>query len=221
MHYHVTIHAVNTIDQLPDYWSAADYRALLEAFDFEDAAEVEEGELWEYLTLAIRDLEPHESAAIVLQYKLGDELTEGQIDQISHDMLLDKIAEEYPDIAMHERLYAVNELLYKAYNGKFPKTLASVIDCTIAPVKGKPEHPVDAKVAIQALGLGLNDHAVISRLLGEQLKGEVPFESAEHIVWKLELQGTHRFKITTSDYWISKDDFASAEFEAEVREYEN
>jgi hypothetical protein len=33
--------------------------------------------------MAISDYEPHEAAAIVLDYKLGEELNEGQIEQIS------------------------------------------------------------------------------------------------------------------------------------------
>jgi hypothetical protein len=48
--------------------------------------------------MAITDFEPNE-AAIVLDYKLSDSLNEGQIQQISNDMLIDKISEEYPDDA--------------------------------------------------------------------------------------------------------------------------
>jgi hypothetical protein len=46
--------------------------------------------------MAITDFEPNE-AAIVLDYKLSDSLNEGQIQQISNDMLIDKISEEYPE----------------------------------------------------------------------------------------------------------------------------
>jgi hypothetical protein len=49
--------------------------------------------------MAISDYEPHEAAAIVLDYKL-EELNEGQIEQISHNMLIDKVCEEYPEIHM-------------------------------------------------------------------------------------------------------------------------
>lgn len=219
MHYHVTIHGVETVSQLEQSWSNDDFRALLKAFDFEDADEVGDAELWEYLTLAIREVKPEEAAEIVLEYRCGDDLSKGQIEQIAHDMLVDKVAEEYPDIALHQRLFACNQLLFKAYNGKFPKTLASIIDCTIAPMKGKPPHPVDAEIAIKALGLGLNGHAVITRLLGDQLSGKVAFPNAEHIVWQLESVGDNRFKVTTSDYWLSDDDFASAEFDAKVVEF--
>jgi hypothetical protein len=70
--------------------------------------------------MAITDFEPNEAAAIVLDYKLSDSLNEGQI-QISNDMLIDKISEEYPEIAM--ALYIISINRFKAYNGKFPRKL--------------------------------------------------------------------------------------------------
>jgi hypothetical protein len=72
--------------------------------------------LSELLSMAIT-FEPNE-AAIVLDYKLSDSLNEGQIQQISNDMLIDKISEEYPE-TMQAPLYHINQLLFKAYNGKF------------------------------------------------------------------------------------------------------
>ena len=220
MKYHVTLHSVTTIAELPGYWTEADYRALLGALDFAEADEVAADEVWEYLQLAVRDLEPPAAAEVVLTYKLSDELSAGQIQQISHEMLDDAVAEEYPDIHLHYPLYACNELLYRAYNGKFPKPEASVIDCTMKPRTPDPD-PLDAATAIRALAAGFNDHAVITRLLGEQLRGEAPFESAADIVWSLEPQAgaPDRYHLLTSDYWISEEDFASGEFDSEVREY--
>jgi hypothetical protein len=63
--------------------------------------------------LHFTDFEPNEAAAIVLDYKLSDSLNEGQIQQISNDMLIDKISEEYPEIAMQAPLYHINQLLLK------------------------------------------------------------------------------------------------------------
>jgi hypothetical protein len=62
--------------------------------------------------MAITDFEPNEAAAIVLDYKLSDSLNE-EIQQISNDMLIDKISEEYPEIAMQAPLYHINQLLLK------------------------------------------------------------------------------------------------------------
>ena len=72
-----------------------------------------------------------------LAYKLGQELNEGQIEQISHNMLIDKVCEEYPEIHMQGRLFHVNQLLFKAYNGKFPNAKASVVHFSMAPTDGE------------------------------------------------------------------------------------
>jgi hypothetical protein len=58
--------------------------------------------------MAITDFEPNEAAAIVLDYKLSDSLNEGQIQQISNDMLIDKISEEYPEICRLLYIISIN-----------------------------------------------------------------------------------------------------------------
>ena len=56
-------------------------------------------------------------------------LNNGQIENLWHEMLDDKVAEVYPNIASHYALYNNNnQLLHDTYNGKFPRTIASVID---------------------------------------------------------------------------------------------
>ncbi|MBQ0740794.1 hypothetical protein J9332_41620, partial [Aquimarina celericrescens] len=78
------------------------------------------------LFMAIPDFEPNEAASIVLTYKLSDQLNEGQIHSISHEMTNDKVAEEYPEPNLHYDLFNINQLLYKAYNGTFPNTEATL-----------------------------------------------------------------------------------------------
>jgi hypothetical protein len=73
-------------------------------------------------------------AAIVLDYKLSDSLNEGQIQQISNDMLIDKISEEYPEIAM-QVLISYQSTAFKAYNGKFPNAKATVMEFSVMPSK--------------------------------------------------------------------------------------
>jgi hypothetical protein len=68
--------------------------------------------------MALSDYEPNEAAAILLSYKLSEELTEGQIEQISNDMLLDKICEEYPVIKLHAPV-SLQPIIASSYNGKF------------------------------------------------------------------------------------------------------
>jgi hypothetical protein len=59
----------------------------------------------------------------------GEELNEGQIEQISHNMLIDKVCEEYPEIHI-ARLFHVNQLLLKPIMESFliPKRLLFISD---------------------------------------------------------------------------------------------
>lgn len=132
MNYKLSITNISLLEEIENYWSNTDYVNLLELFDFPDAKSIKPENLVEMLFMAIQDFEPNEAAHVLLTYKLSDYLNEGQIDQVSNEMLLDKVSEEYPDISLHADLYSINQLLFKAYNGRFPNAKASKLSLEIS-----------------------------------------------------------------------------------------
>ena len=218
MKYAIKIHKISTVDELPDAWNSEDYKQLLERFDFSDAEGSDINELKELLFMAIADLEPNEAAAIVLDYKLSDELNENQIEQLSHEMLLDKISEEYPEIHLHSQLFNVNQLLYKAFNGKFPNTKATIIDFEIKPL-GNADKTITEEIVLKCFAQNVDSHNVANRLFGNQLKAEETFDEAKHIIWNLQKKDEN-YRMITSDYWMGKDEFLSDEFEAVIEFFE-
>ena len=219
MNYHVIINKVKTVDELPGAWSNQDLVELLDRFGFPDASKSNPGELKELLNMAISDFEPAEAAAILLDYRLSESLNEGQIDQMSHDMLLDKISEEYPVIALHHQLFNINQLLYKAYNGKFPSAKAIIAEFEISSEDSGSEE-ITKEVVLKALQHTLNDSNLIKRLFTDQLEGKVNFEEADSIIWDLTKIEGNQYKLITSEYWIARDEFLEAEFDAEVLLFE-
>ncbi len=215
MKFNITITKAKLVDEFLEHWSNDDYRQLLEIFEFEEAANVAESELREMLFLAMSDREPDESARIVLNYKLGNALNEGQIDQISHEMLLDKISEEYADINYHHELFHINQLLHKAYNGSFPSAKASIIEFELKPLKYEKVE-VDKLFALRALSAGITERAVLKRLFDDQLAGEKDFPEAEAIIWELKDLGEDQYRLITSEYWLDQSDFETGEFESTV-----
>ena len=211
MNYHMIINSVKTVEELKNAWTNADYIELLDRFGFPDAKDSKPEELKDLLFMAISDFEPPEAAAILLDYKLSDELNEGQIDQMSHDMLLDKISEEYSDISLHHELYNINQLLYRAYNGSFPSAKATIVEFEITPNKD-----IDKEVVLKVLNKTLAKNNVIKRLFGSHLAGKEAFDEAEDIVWKLDSNGENSYTLITSEYWISRDEFTEAEYDAEI-----
>ena len=218
MNYQITINSANTVDQIEEYWTNEDYIKLLEKFDYPDASDADVASLQELLFMAISDFEAKDAAAIVLEYKLSEDLNEGQIQQISNDMLLDKVCEEYPEIGLHSTLFHINQLLYKAYNGTFPNAKATVMKFSITPSEGESEKELTKENVLKLLNNGLSDSNLIKRLFDLPMNGNAPFSEADDIIWDLTTTNNVDYVLTTSEYWLSKDDIIASEFEGVLEE---
>ncbi|HSI70885.1 MAG TPA: hypothetical protein VK941_11670 [Gillisia sp.] len=215
MKYKIRIEEVHNVDEIKEYWTNEDYVKLLEKFDYADAEETGTDSLRELLFMAMTDFEPSEAAKIVLNYKLGEHLTEGQIDQISNDMLLDTVCEEYPEMELQAPLFHINQLLYKAYNGKFPSSSATIIECAISSLDNN-ETALTKEMVLRLLNDGLSDRNIVKRLFEEQMKGSTEFPEAENIIWDLQSPEKDYYRITTSGNLIKKDEVISSEWESEI-----
>ncbi|WP_044403340.1 hypothetical protein [Lacinutrix sp. Hel_I_90] len=215
MKYHIIINKVKTVEAFDDAWTNEDYIELLSRFGFQEGSTANPNELKDLLFMAISDFEPNEAAVIVLDYKLDNALNENQIEQLSHEMLLDKISEEYPDISLHHELFNINQLLHNAYNGTFPNAKATVIELEISPNK-----EISKEIILKILDKTLAPSNVIKRLFSDQLAGKEAFEEAEAIIWDLKPNGENSYLLKTSEYWMSRDEFKDAEFDATVTEFE-
>jgi hypothetical protein len=204
--FNMTISDVKTIHEINGYWTREDYIRLLEEFDYPEARSADPSELRELLEMAISELEPDESAEILLKYKLGGELNDGQIESLAHEMVDDNESEEYPDISLHYPLFNINQLLYKSYNGIFPNSKATRIEFEFNLVGGGGME-VTKEIVLKSISKGLSDTTLILRLFEEQINGEEPFPEAEKIIWELHELGMNRYTLITSDYWISDEDF--------------
>lgn len=218
MKFNIEINNVQTVDEIREYWTNENYVELLEMFDYPNTDDSEDENLRELLFMAITDFEPAEAAKLVLEYKLGEHLSEGQIDQISNDMLVDTVCEEYPEMGLQSSLFHVKQLLFKAYNGKFPSSSATIIDCSIKSLDNENGTPLTEEMVLKLLNNGLSERNIVRRLFEDQLKGEKEFPEAEHIIWELKNIDGDQYKITTSGNLIKKDDIISSEWEGEIEE---
>lgn len=219
MNYQIVINNIDTVNEVEGYWSDEDFVALLGKFNYPDGATAEKSTLPELLEMAISDYEANEAAQIVLEYKLGDELSEGQIEQISNNMLIDKVCEEYPEIHLQGRLFHVNQLLFKAYNGKFPNAKASVVHFSMTPTDGEVQK-LTAENVLKLLNKGLSDRNLIKRLFEDQMSQNIAFPEAESIIWELTTEDDVNYNLVTSENWINKDDIIESEFESILEEVE-
>ncbi len=217
MDFTIRLKKLNTIHKIEGYWKKEDYIHLLELFDFDDAKSLPENELFEMLSMAITDFEPEEAAAVILSYKLKEVLTEGQIKNLSHEMLEDKVAEEYPNIALHYALFNINQLLYEVYNGKFPKTKASLVDIELVL---EEDINITKEIVLRTLSDLLSETSLLKRLFKEMLDSENELLEAESIIWELMSTGKNNYQLISSDYWLNNEDFEKDEFSGTLKEEE-
>ena len=217
MNFTIKIIRIKSIQKIEGSWTSEDYINLLELFEYPDPESIPESELFDMLSMAITDYEPDEAAKIVLKYKLYNALKDGQIENLSHEMLEDNVAEEYPDISLHYPLFNINQLLYDAYNGKFPKTLASVIDFELS---FKNKIKISKEIVLRTMSDLLTEKSLLKRLFNEQLDSNVELKDAESIIWELYPIGEKSYQIITSDYWLNHEDFELEAFTGELREDE-
>lgn len=216
MNYKLKITDVKSISEIPDYWTNDDYVNLLEEFNFPDAKNSAPSELRDLLEMAITDGEPHEAAEIFLKYKFKNQLSSGQIGNLSHEMADDNQAEENADLSLHYSLFNINQFLRKSYNGIFPNAKATKIDIELI-FKGAENTLVTKELALKSISKGLSDKSPLLRLFEDQLNGKEPFGDAEKIIWELHNNGENRYTIVTSDYWINEEDINELEFSSSIK----
>lgn len=199
----------SNINHLPEAWSQNDYRQLLELMDYGDTATILPDDLKEMCLLSITDYQPEEAASIVLEYVFKDRLNSGQIQNLSHEMQEEKMWEEYADISMHEEFFNIGQLLYEAYNGKFPHPEAITFKVCIDSEKENDLQCFDSNeienTLLQLLIQGLPENTLINRLFKDELENG-NLEQAKDIIWQfkmLEGRGNSiEFEIISSAYWL-------------------
>ena len=205
----------STLTELPDTWNNAHYRELLTRMNYDHPEEIDEAEVKEMCLMSLTDLEPREAAETVLNYLFPAELTAGQIDNLAHQMLTEKLWEENPELPLHKGFYQATQLLYDAFNGTFPATKAVEfqVKCTaenaddLAVFGEEPAAPL-----LRLLAVGLPDKALLNRLFSAQVAGP-NFAEAKSIIWQLtsleKTADSMTFGVVSSAYWL--EDFKYAD----------
>ena len=204
-----------SLTELPNSWQNKDYKELLKKMNYDNPDEIKEAELKDMCLMSFTDLEPREAAEIVLGHLFSEQLNAGQIENLAHQMLTEKLWEENPELSLHKGFFQATELLHTAYNGTFPRTQAVQFQ-----VKCTAENAADIAIFTEApaaplvrlLAVGLPDNALINRLFSTQLAGPT-FDEAQYMLWELTLISQEAnsvvFEVVSSAYWL--EDFKYAD----------
>jgi len=77
-----------------------------------------------------------------------------------------------------------------------------------------------AENVLKLLNNGLSDRNLIKRLFDDQMTQNIPFPTAEGIVWELNTEDNINYSLITSENWINNDDITASEFESVLEEVE-
>ncbi|WP_281542576.1 hypothetical protein [Maribacter aestuarii] len=197
-----------TITELPDSWSEQDFKHLLKVMEFDGIADLAPEELREMCLMSLTDNEPEDAAKIVLEYVFKGKLNKGQVENLSNELLDEKLWEEYADLSMHENFFKVHQLLYNAFEGTFPHPEAVSFSISVsAKEKGTSAYFDDYPEAplLRLLVAGMPQNNLIYRLFDEQIDGET-FKEARDIIWKMQMEKISEneilFNIISSSYWF-------------------
>jgi len=188
--YTVEILNFETILSLPNSWDNNKYKDLLEVMEYGDISEISNAELKDMCYMSIADNEPEEAAKLILGYVFKDRLNSGQIDNLSNEMREEKMWEEYAEIGYHEDFFNTGQILYDAFNGKFPHPEAVKFTAKISS-KDLESILIDNKFSeaalLRLLAQGMPENTLINRLFTEQLSSDT-FVEAENIIWQLKTE---------------------------------
>lgn len=208
--YSVEILDFKKIYEIPGSWRETDYRELLMRMGIDDAGDIPVEELKEMCLMSLADNEPPDAAVIVLDYLFGDKLSAGQIQNLAHEMEDEKKWEEHPDVHSHRQFFAAHQLLYEAFNRKFPRPTGLSIMFAVSAANKESfaifkVYPEAAMVRL--LVKGMPDRVILNRLYDEKLEG-TRFEEAKGIIWDLQMikkdDLTRTYQMISSDLWFSE-----------------
>ena len=180
----VTVTGLETVRDMPDSWSEAEYHALLDALEVDGTADLSGSDLEEMLLMALQDLD---AADAVLAVKIGDALTRGARRNIVQDFMDEQRAwEEAADIALHARIFEAAVLLQKALPKRFarPDILRLTMRLTAHNPRAEALLQKDPLPAFGAriLADGMGEDSTLERLFDDSLESS-SFPDAAGIVW--------------------------------------
>ncbi len=207
--YRIDVRSFTEVQEIEGSWTPADFRQVLDALDFGDTSDVAEADLRELCLLALQDREPAEAAAVLLAHKLGDALGKGQRQNVSHEMLDEKLWEEYADMHLHERFFHVGSVLHQAFPRVVPLPDAVEVRLEVRAEDVEGERvlagTLHESLLVRLLADGMPESATLRRMFGDALRG-ARFPEAESIAWIVTQQHVDariaELRIIGSGYWL-------------------
>lgn len=214
LNYHVEIKKFSKLHELPSSWIEKDYRSLLELLDFGDVDTSELSALKEYTTMALQDLPSEDAAQRVLEFRIGESLSEGARTELMHDLKNGAPWEEHADMTLHRKIFIAAELIQSAFPKDFSKPEASAVELIVKSKDKDSAEPFQndkpsSSILVDILAHAVGEHGILFRLFEDEIDGEA-FSEADSIIWHsvctAESGDTWNISIISSNRWLESFD---------------
>lgn len=207
--YRVQVLHFSNILEIEGARTTRDFEALLDAMEYGNQSGLSDDEKREMCILSLQDLEPEEAAYQVLKHDMADALRDGQMRNAAGEMQDEKLWEEYSNSTLHERFFNAGSLLYAALPKSFPKPDAVRLELEVTATGAGAKHLLknvnNETFLVRLLADGMDDHAILHRLYGDQLSGK-SFPNAAEVVWTVRAEPVGedavRLEVISSGYWL-------------------
>ncbi len=199
---HVNVVAADEIRRLPDTWTVADYRRLLDLLDIDDAETYSDADVEEMALMALQDRDAEESMQIVLTHYTDGLFSLGQIKNLCEELKEESAWEEYPEIDHQRALYVCVDLLNMAFPGDYPEPSAAAVHLTLAgPGLGRAHavHPLEPETLLRIVGRIQDEGSILNRFFSRQIAGAA-FPEAQSVIWRLDPTVTRADEIAVTFY---------------------
>lgn len=205
----VRVVTVDVLERLSESWQDSHFSQMLQEMDYGETSGMPSAELREMTLMSLQERAPAEAAEVVLKCRFGDRLRDGQVRNCSHEMLDEKLWEQYSEMSLHEDFFHAGSLLFEAFPREFPTPDAVRIQLEVQARNAAGNeilsHPVQEPFVVRLLSDGMSGAALLHRLFEDQLAGG-PFPEAESILWIMHQEmlskTTLRLEVVSSGYWL-------------------
>lgn len=207
--FHVKVSRFSNIWEIEGARSDRDFAAMLDAMEYGDQSDLSDVDRRDLCVASLQERTPAEAAYVVLKHDMGDVLRDGQIRNAAGEMADEKLWEEFADSSLHEKFFNSGSLLYEAFPQVFPTPDAVRVELEVTPKNSPAEQllspPLNESFLARLLADGMDSHAPLHRLYGDELEG-TSFPNAAEVVWIVDTEvqdnSVTKIDVVGSGYWL-------------------
>ncbi len=195
------------IHDMPQVWTDAVFRQILQQVDYEDIDEIDAADLREMTVMALQDLKPEKAGEAVLAILAGG-LSVGARQNLTHEMKSQRMWEEFADPVFHAPIFATAVLLNQAFPKIYPRPEIARLILQVTAGNEASARLLSAPtpaLAARLLAAGMDDNSKLHRLYADSLAGG-SFPEAASLIWQVQVRShtaeMAEWVLFSSWYWL-------------------